>query len=174
MPKATKRKKLSDSQLKTEVIALFNTGISGKMEVFGNIRQKNTIARDRFSRMYKSCYIEWAKIKEQAGNEATILAADEAAKRGLKSKLDKQEHLQKAINEIQADIDRAISEEYIFEDGVYTLQENIMTAQTKAYLRKTIKELYSELNKMEGDYAPAKTEVKIDAKDLVIDFRKAQ
>jgi hypothetical protein len=149
-----KRLKLSDSQLKSEILSFFSEGKTGKTDLFGLIRINYTIGRDRYFKVYDETYSVWAKLKEVSEKDAIVASAGDALKSGLKSKIEKQLHLQKAIDEIQADIDRGISEEYIFENGVYTLQENIMTAQTKAYLRKTIKELYAELNKMEGDYAP--------------------
>lgn len=154
--KEIKRNKLSDSQLKAEITTLFNSGISGKMEVFGNIRNTFTIARDRFTKMYDLCYSEWGKIKEQATTEATVHAAGEAARIGLKSKIEKQLHLQEQVNGIQADLNRGIVEDYVFIQGKYEMVEKVMNAETKAYLRKTIKEIYAEINKMDGDYAPVK------------------
>ena len=159
--KPIKKIKLSDSQLKAEVIAIFNTGISGKMEVYGNIRNKYTIARDRFTEMYNLCYSEWSKIKEQATSDVTIQAATEAAKIGIKTKLEKQVHLQSQIDSIQADLDRGVLEKYAVIEGRWVMEPQIMNAETKAVLRKTIKELYAELNKMDGDYAPVKSNVVI-------------
>ena len=154
--KIKKRTKLSDSQLKSEIIALFNSGKTGKTDLFGIIRIKHTLSRDRYFKMYDACYLEWGKIKSKADKGATINAATQAAKIGLKSKLDKQLHIQKAIDDIQLEIDKGILEEYMVIGGALQQVEKIMNAETKAFLRKTIRELYSELNKMEGDYAPTK------------------
>lgn len=142
-------------------------------KVLANIGNTWQISQRTFDRHWKTAN-DIQKKRQQLANKVAddtyIQTKGEAVKKGLKSKTAKQIHLQKCIDEIQKDIDRAISEEYIFEDGVYTLHENIMTAQTKAYLRKTIKELYSELNKMEGDYAPAKTELsgKLETDNVII------
>jgi hypothetical protein len=156
LKKNIKRNKLSDSALKAEIITLFNTGITGKMEVFGTIRKLYTLARDRFTEMYDSCYLEWSKIKEQANSEATTEAAIIVAKSGLKSKIEKQYHLQQQIDEIQNELERGILEKYAVINGEWTMEPQIMNAETKAVLRKTIKELYAELNKMCGDYSPTK------------------
>lgn len=151
-----KRIKLSDQQLKSEIISLFNSGNTGKTDLYGLIRIKYTLARDRYFKMYDLCYSEWAKIKEEANTGVTIRAAEEAARIGLKSKIEKQAHLQKQIDDIQSDLDANIMVDYYYEEGVPVKIEKEMNVETKAYLRKTIKELYAELNKMEGDYAPAK------------------
>lgn len=159
-PKKTiKRNKLSDSQLKSEIIALFNSAITGKMDVFGNIRNKFTIARDRYTNMYNICYSEWGALKANADKEVTEAAAIYAAKIGLKSKLDKQLHIQKQIDEIQADIDSGILVDYAYVNFKFEKIEKVMNAETKAYLRLAIKTLYAELNKMEGDYAVTRTDV---------------
>ena len=80
---------------------------------------------------------------------------------GLKTKIEKQLHLQKQIDDIQSDIDRGIVEDYIVVGGKLQIVNKIMNAETKAMLRRTITNITSELNKMAGDYAPAKTETTI-------------
>ena len=172
MAKNIKRTKLSDSQLKSEMLSLFNGGITGKSDCYGKIRIKHTLARDRFFRMYDVCHSEWSKIKERADTDVTVQAAETAAKIGLKSKLDKQIHLQNQIDCIQADIDRGIIEDYVMISGALELVNKIMNAESKAYLRKTMKELYAELNKMEGDYAAKRIELKdvTDLNKLPIEF----
>jgi len=154
--KDIKRTKLSDAQLKSEIMTLFNEGKTGKTDLYGIIRTKYTLSRSRYFIMYDSCYSEWSRIKEQANTLATTEAAEIAAKIGLKSKLEKQLHIQKQIDEIQEELDRGVLEEYAVINGEWVMEPKIMNAETKAYLRKTMKDLYAELNKMEGDYAPTK------------------
>ena len=81
-----------------------------------------------------------------------------AFEEGLKSKIERQLHLQKQIDDIQADIDRGIVEDYIVVGGKLQIVNKIMNAETKAMLRRTITNITAELNKMDGSYAPAKTE----------------
>ena len=154
--KEIKRTKLSDSQLKSEIFALFNTGNTGKTDLYGLIRTKYTLARGRYFKMYDLCLAEWSKIKEQADSEATIQAAGEAAKNGLKSKIEKQVHIQRLIDSIQTDIDNGFYETIAGSVNPQILQI-ALSPMEKAALGKTIKDLYAELNKMEGDYAPTKT-----------------
>ncbi len=100
--------------------------------------------------------IDYKNLANKAKDEATIAVEVEAVKNGLKSKLEKQIHLQKEIDAIQSDIDAGVMVDYYYADGIPTACDKEMNAETKAYLRKTIKDLYAELNKMEGNYAPTK------------------
>lgn len=81
---------------------------------------------------------------------------------GLKSKTERQLHLQKQITDIQNDIDRAIIEDYVLIGGKLQTVNKIMNAETKAMLRRTITTITAELNKMDGSYAPTKQENKND------------
>ena len=169
-----KRNKLSDSQLKTEIIAVFNSGISGKMEVFGTIRNKFTCARDRFTEMYNTCYSEWSKIKEQASSDATVQAADKAAKIGLKSKLQKQIELQNEVDYIDKQIRGEVK--FTFVVGNKVMKSHNMDNGTEIFmlpvqvqnnLRAQKLQYMAELNKMDGDYAPTKVaQTNKDGEDL--------
>lgn len=154
--KIKKRIKLSDAQLKSEILSLFNSGKTGKTDLYGVIRIKYTLSRGRYFKAYDQCYAEWVKINEQATIEASVQSAKESAQMGLKSKLDRQMLLQKQIDDIQAEIDRGILEEYAYISGKYKKVDKVMNAETKAQLRKTMKDLVAELNKMDGAYAPTK------------------
>ena len=154
--KKIKKTKLSDSMLKSEILAIFNGGITGKMEVYGTLRNKYSIARDRYTGMYDISLLEWGIIKSGVDKVVTVDAAIASANIGVKSKLDKQLHLQKQIDDIQADIDAGITNEYTIIEGKMQKVTKDLNAETKAILRRAIKDIYAELNKMAGDYAPAK------------------
>lgn len=151
-----KRTKLSESQLKSEILALFNSGNTGKTDLFGIIRIKYTLARDRYFKMYDQCYAEWTILKEKADTEATVEAANLSAKTGLKTKIEKQLSLQNQIDEIQAEIDLGYWEQVLTVRKKEKIVKYTLSPQEKGFLRKTMRELYAELNKMEGDYAPTK------------------
>jgi len=106
---------------------------------------------------------EQTAIRAQA--EESIKEESNLLKIKIRSFLEKKEHIQKMIDDIETDIQRGIVEDYFTVQGKVQIVNKIMNAETKAYLRKTIKELYAELNKMEGDYAkledPPQTTVKI-------------
>lgn len=148
------RKSISDAVLKSELRKLFSKGITQKSNAYEQTRTKFKMTKQRFWNMFDVVHADWAKLKDKAESEGIIEATKEAAKTGLKSKLEKQLHIQKEIDSIQADIDRGILEDYVIVGGKVQVVNKTMNAETKAYLRKTIKDLYAELNKMDGDYAP--------------------
>lgn len=161
--KAIKRTKLSNSQLKSEILALFNTGFTGKTELFGIIRIKYTLARDRYFKMYDECYLGWGKTKEIADNEATVSAATESARKGLKSKLEKQINLQNEINQIDSQLSGEVISSYIVGNKVHESHDEAgnfnLPIQVQNDLRVKKLQYTAELNKMEGDYQPNKVEL---------------
>lgn len=82
----------------------------------------------------------------------------DAAKKGLKSKNERVMLLQEQIEGILDDLRSGILVDYMVIGGSLQKVNKIMPADTKAYLRKTIKDIQAEISKIEGDYAPAKTE----------------
>lgn len=114
-----------------------------------------------FDRRLKAAEInlqgEQQRIKGEA--EQDIIKAIEARKSKIMTSFERQEFLQKQINDIQDEIDRGVLEEYVVVAGKLQLVNKIMNAETKAYLRKTMKELLAELNKMDGSYTPIKTDI---------------
>jgi hypothetical protein len=127
--------------------------------LLATIGKKWQLSQRTFDRHWKTAN-DTQKERQQKASKAVdkvyIETKVEAAKTGLKSKLEKQLHIQKEIDGIQSDIDRGILEDYVILGGKLQTVKKIMNAETKAYLRKTMKDLYAELNKMEGDYAPTK------------------
>jgi hypothetical protein len=156
--KQIERKSISDAQLRSELRKLFAKGITQKSNAYEQTRTKFKMEKQRFWKMFDVVHSDWANLKDKAESEGISEATKEAVKTGLKSKLEKQLHIQNQIDAIQADIDRGVLEEYTYIHGEYEVVEKIMNAETKAYLRKTMKDLYAELNKMEGDYAPTKVD----------------
>lgn len=163
--KGTKRNKLSDSKLKSEIIAIFNSGITGKMEVFGTIRKSFTIARDRFTANYNTCYSEWGRIKEDADKKATAQGAEEAATIGLKSKSEKAMGLQAEIENIDNQLSGKTKCNFVVGNKIMKSHNDdvfMLPVQIHNQLRDRKLQYTAELNKMEGDYAPfkmAKTKV---------------
>lgn len=93
-----------------------------------------------------------AGIRQEAMEQANVQEATERAKKGLKSKTDRLLLLQEQIEEI--------------------LEDLVITESTtdKAYLRKVIKDLQSEISKIEGDYAAEKRTHEVG--ETFIDFLK--
>lgn len=85
----------------------------------------------------------------------TIEVEKEAVKMGLKSKFERLLILQKEVDNCTLDLENGFTEE-LKSDG--QLLSRPITIQEKTALRNTIKNLQSEISKIEGDYAVAKTE----------------
>ena len=83
-------------------------------------------------------------------------AAVDARKSGLKSKLDKQLSIQFQIEAIEKELEQGYWDDIKIVRSKEKTVKKILNPTDKAYLRKTMRDLFAELNKMEGDYAPTK------------------
>ena len=88
---------ISEAQLKKELFKLFNKGKTGKTDLYGVIRTKYTMGRDRYFKNYDLAIAEWQKIQEKAQTEQTIDNAKESLKTGLKEKIIRQLELQSML-----------------------------------------------------------------------------
>lgn len=156
MEKIKKKLFISDAKLKSEILDQFNKGYTGKMEVFGIIRQSFTLARDRYSKLYTEAYSEWANLTAKGQADAIVAGAEKAVKKGLKSVFGKKQHIQQQIDEIQAELDNGTYLDSIVVGGEVKDVERKLSPETKTTMRRVMKDLYVELNKMDGDYAPKK------------------
>jgi hypothetical protein len=99
------------------------------------------------------------KLKRDAINEAklneTIKLEKEAVKTIIKSKLERLEIYQKEIENCVKELTHGFTEET---KSTGELINRPLTISEKALLRKTIKDLQSEISKIEGDYASTKVE----------------
>jgi hypothetical protein len=148
-------KRLSETEFKSILLSELNKADSkahSKTNFFELLRTKYSIHKGRALELHKKYYSEWSKLREDGMNTGIQDAAKEQAKNGIKTKIERQLHIQKQIEDIQNDIERGIMEDYFIIGGKVQAVNKIMNAETKAYLRKTIKELYAELNKMDGSY----------------------
>lgn len=87
------------------------------------------------------------KIKE-AKDRVIISEAEKNAKNGLKSKAERLMILQDMIDDSLSDI-----------------KDDLVSLGEKVKLRRLIKDIQAEISKIEGDYAPEKSEVKINELD---------
>lgn len=113
------------------------------------------IAKERF-------YIESERINKQTEQVLTDVHKD-ALKSGLNTKLERQLQLQNKINELDEILLRGTTPDTIFDNKAMISVDVIrsLTAIERANLMKVQREITAELNKMGGDYAPAKSEVKV-------------
>ena len=168
-PKVRNRQNISDAQLTSELIKLFESGNTAKANSYELLRTRFKISKQRCLNFYDSALASWQTERVKADNEQIQANAKETLKSGLKSKIEKQKHLQKQIDDIEADINAGIMVDYVVVGGKLQVVNKIMDAETKAFLRKTIKDIYAELNKMEGDYAAQKQDVTIHS-PMIIDW----
>lgn len=111
------------------------------------------------SDVFKEYQIKAKKAKDDASIELEV----DALKSGLKSKIERQMILQEQIDKSLAELenDDATDLKWDAENKIWDKVVRPLTVREKAELRKVVKELQSEISKMEGDYAPIKSEHEI-------------
>jgi hypothetical protein len=157
--KNTDRGHLSDAQLKSEIIKLFNNGKTGKTDLYGKLRTKWKLGRDRYFQAYDVHYKEWAELKGKAEEQVTISTATQAAEKGLKTKLERALFLQAEIDHMEKQLRGTV--EFSFAVGTKIMKSHntglfMLPVQIQNEIRNTIKAFQIEISKMQGDYAPLK------------------
>ena len=145
MPKKDKIT-ISDAQLKKELFKLFNKGQTGKTDLYGIIRTKHTMGRDRYFKNYDLAISEWQNTQEKAQIEQTIENTKEGLKSGLKSKIERQLELQSMLEP-----------DFRVEEIVGTDVKSGKVIRAMRVLNPMERRnIHAELSKMDGSYAPAK------------------
>lgn len=101
---------------------------------------------------------EYQKKLNEAKDTVSIESSLELIKNGLKSKSERLLILQTQINNSIEELESNIATDVYISNGEQFTTKRPLKIQEKAMLRKIIKELQSEISKIEGDYAPTKTE----------------
>lgn len=151
MAKQTEKKTISNPQLKKELFKLFNSGQTGKTDLYGLIRIKYTMGRDRYFKNYDLAIAEWQKTQEQAQIEQTIENTKEGLKSGLKSKIERQLELQ-AILEPDYRVEEIVGTDV--KSGKVIRAMRVLNPMER-------RNIHAELSKMDGSYAAAKFEGEI-------------
>lgn len=155
-----KRKNISDAQLKAELMKLFesgNTGMWGQSGTYGKIRERFTAAKDRFKKMYDIALKEWQELKEKATSEQVQANTIEQLKMAVMSKQERLEYLTK------------IAKAEIKVIKPFVISGKIMEYRMEPDATERMKAI-AEINKMEGDYAPLKTEQNIEGLNVVVNI----
>jgi hypothetical protein len=140
------------------ILDCFGKGIVERGEVmakFGENWQTPPRTFDRYFQKAKEQHSEQREVINNAKLNTTIEEEKEAVKIGLKSKFERLLILQNEVDNCTKDLDNGFTEE-LKSDG--QLLSRPITIQEKTALRNTIKNLQSEISKIEGDYAPTKAE----------------
>lgn len=161
MPKIKERISISDAQLKSELIKLFNSQNTDKGKCREILGRKYKIQVKRFYDTFNSTMKQWQITQEKAQREQIIENTKEAIKEGLKLKLERQLEIQNDIKAIDEKITSNQVEDCIFIKGEKMLHIRQLYPNELAILIKTKKELHAELSKMAGK--------KIKIKDLTFD-----
>ena len=147
----------------------------------GNVKYKDVFkvflsefksSEPTFAKYWKMANVEFSKVNSEAEekkHEAFIKDEVNQVAKGLKPKHIRMEELQVSIDRLNSVIDKGTTKDsYIdFKKETSIEIERPLTEIEKGSLEKVKKELTAELNKMDGSYAPAKTETTLKlGKDL--------
>lgn len=115
---------------------------------------KRTFAKDwkKSSERFK----DYQKTVQGEKEKVSIQEETEAVKNGIKTKNQRIEIYQGQINEILKELQEGTHEEITKKDDKTTKVVRSLTPSEKTAMRKAIKELQSEISKIEGDYAETK------------------
>lgn len=133
-----------------------------RAQTLGKIGKKWEISRTTFDRHWKTANDKQKERQEKASKAADAVYIEtkaEAVKTGLKSKLEKQLELQNEINLIDQQIKGEVQFTFVVGNKVNKSHNGdifMLPVQIQNELRARKLQYYSELNKMEGDYAPTK------------------
>ena len=95
--------------------------------------------------------------KVQKEKEAVSIAVEkEAIKKGLKTKIERLLILQNEVDKIIREIENGYCTDNIVSDGIPTCIMRPLRPMEISAMRKNIKDLQSEISKIEGDYATAR------------------
>lgn len=122
---------------------------------------------------------DWKQAKEELQiyqnkiqtekEKVSIEIEKEAVKQGLKTKIDRLFILQNQVEDILERLKNGKHTQEVYRDGKVSKYERFLTPKEVAGYNKTLKELQSEISKMEGDYAVIQQEMEIKSN---IDFTK--
>lgn len=84
MSKENIKQTISNGQLKTELIKLFESGMTAKSNSYELLRTKYKIEKQRCLKTFDSVLLEWQNLKDKATNEQIQDNAKESLKKRLK------------------------------------------------------------------------------------------
>lgn len=104
-----------------------------------------------------------ARLKDRASKvaAATTTVAIRESLKGVKTRHERILILQDEIEAIRAELKRGKDIGFVIVNGKKKKVVKSIDLSTRAYLRRTIKELQAEISKIEGDYAPEKRELEV-------------
>lgn len=129
------------------------------VEMWGKYGQKWAKGKTTFDKDWKQAQEELQTYQNKVQTEkerVSIEIEKEAVKQGLKTKIDRLFVLQEQVEQIQKELEANECEDIKIIKGEPKKFKRPLLPMEKASMRKTLKELQSEISKIEGDYAPIK------------------
>lgn len=129
----------------------------GFSEMFSVCLEKFSISEVTFSKDWGKAQIvfsEYQKTLKEAKDKVSINLEVKALESGLKSKFDRLAILQNQVDEIMTDLKVGLIEK---PNGEF----RELNPVEKSKLRQVLKEIQAEISKIDGDYAPTKTDLSI-------------
>lgn len=139
-------------------------------KVLAHAVEKWHISKRTFDRYWKTANEQHKETQDKAKAAAEKAIVDEtvaAARNGLKSKLERVINLQRQVDDIQKDLDSGITVDYVIISGKLQRVQKEMSVADKAYCRRVIKDIQSEISKIEGDYAETAIKLKGDRENPI-------
>lgn len=132
----------------------------GYNDCFARYSQKFTkLSRRTFTKDWnkaKERYVELQDSVNAAIEQAIISEEVQAAKNGLKSKHERLMTLQRQVDATESELNNGRTKETVIRGGKGVSIDRDFTVMERAQLRRTLKDLQSEISKIEGDYAATK------------------
>lgn len=143
------------------IISELNKGNIQYKDVMLVFVSKFELTEQTFVRYWKQANESYKNQRELINNakiEESIIQEKEAVKIGLKSKIDRLLILQKLVDECLEQLTTKQCNDTIIVEGTVKNIKRLMNQRELNDTRKTLQSLQSEISKIEGDYAPTKSE----------------
>jgi len=138
-------------------------------EVFEVFLSKFKCSEPTFSKYWKIAQIEYNKHvleSEKVISKQVIQQQKENVSNGLKSKFERLIILQTQVQSILDRIEKNAEIDIMFIEGRLQKIPREMTVNEMMMCKRTLRELQSEISKIEGDYAPTKQDHTSNGKEL--------
>jgi hypothetical protein len=148
----------SESYIDT-ILSILANGIVERGKALAKFGKKWQVSNRTFDRAWKIAQERYAITQQKANEVAEAVILQEVkdnALNSVKTKTQRLEVYQKQIDATISEIENGMTEELIFVGGQPKKSMRKHTVNETAILRRTLRDLQSEISKIQGDYAPTK------------------
>lgn len=139
------------------------------VEMWGKYGQKWAKGKTTFDKDWKQAQAELQTYqnKVQTEKERVSIATEvKAVKQGLKTKIERLLNYQNLVDDCLKDLAEGMTNDIMFKNGEPKQYRRKMTIAEYNQTRKTLKELQSEISKIEGDYSPERKDITTNGNDI--------